>query len=129
MVNDYLIKKVFNSFLMVSIMGMVAATIGMLVDGIVIGQFLGADCISAFGLAGPVFILVSAFAGVFANGGTSCCAKHIGRGREDMIRLNFTVTNLGALMIGVIITVICIAGGNQIAVFLGAKGDLSVYCV
>lgn len=123
-VNDYLIKKVFNSFLFVSIMGMVAATIGMLVDGIVIGQFLGQECVSAFGLAGPVFILIAALAGVFANGGTSCCANHIGRGNEEKIRLNFTVTCLGALIVGIIVTLICVIFAGQIAVFLGAKGEL-----
>lgn len=124
MTNEYLVKKVFNSYLFMSILATVAATIGMLVDGIVIGQFLGPDCVSAQGLASPVFILVTAAAGVFCNGGTSCCSNHLGRGENDKIKLNFTVTCIGAFIIGVLVIAVCLCFGNPIAVFLGAEGEL-----
>ncbi|MDO5390020.1 MAG: MATE family efflux transporter [Eubacteriales bacterium] len=124
MTNDYLIKKVFNSFLFVSIMAMVAATIGMLVDGIVIGQFLGQECVSSFGLASPVFILIAAVAGIFSNGGTSCCSNHIGRGEEEKIKVNFTVTCLASLIVGIVVMLICVMGSTQIAIFLGARDEL-----
>lgn len=122
--NEYLVKKVFYSYLFMSIMATVAATIGMLVDGVVIGQFLGADCVSAQGLASPVFILVTAAAGVFCNGGTSCCSNHIGRGEEEKVKLNFTVTSLGALLVGVAAILICLFFSDTIAVALGAKDVL-----
>lgn len=102
MTNDYLVKKVFNTYLLMSIITTLAATVGMLVDGIVIGQVLGPDCVSAQGLASPVFILITAAAGVFCNGGTSCCSSHLGRGERDMVHLNFTVTCLGALVAGIL---------------------------
>lgn len=124
MTNDYLVKKAFNSFLCVSILSMIAATIGMIVDGIVIGQYLGQECVSAFGLAGPVFILVAAVAGIFSNGGTSCCSNYIGRGEEEKIKVNFTVTCVAALIIGILLTLICVAGSNKIALLLGAKDNL-----
>lgn len=124
MTNEYLVKKVFNSYLFMSILATVAATVGMLVDGIVIGQFLGGDCVSAQGLASPVFILVTAAAGVFCNGGTSCCSNHLGRGEDEKIRLNFTVTCAGAFIIGVLVVAVCVCFGNPIAVFLGAEREL-----
>lgn len=122
--NNYLVKKVFRSYLFMSIMGTMAATIGMLVDGVVIGQVLGADCVSAQGLASPVFILIAAIAGVFFNGGTSCCSNHMGRGEKDKISLNFTVTCLGALVIGILVTGILLLFGNRIALMLGAQHEL-----
>lgn len=107
-----------------SIMGTMAATIGMLVDGVVIGQILGADCVSAQGLASPVFILIAAIAGVFFNGGTSCCSNHLGRGEKDKIHLNFTVTCLGALVIGILVTSVLLLFGDRIALMLGAREQL-----
>ena len=121
---DDLMKKVFVSYLFISIMSTLAAMLGMLVDGIVIGQFLGQECVSAFGFASPVFILIAAIAGMFSNGGSSVCSSHIGRGENDKVRLNFTVTCLVSLIIGVAITVFCIAAAEPLAGFLGARGDL-----
>lgn len=127
MTNDYLTKKVFRSYLAISIMAMIAATIGMLVDGIVIGQFLGQECVSAFGIASPVFIFVAAAAGIFSNGGTACCSNHIGRGSSDTVRLNFTVTIVGTLVLGILLTVVCLFWGDALAGFLGASGELTKY--
>ena len=123
-VRDDLIRSVFKSYLTVSILSTLAATIGMLVDGIVIGRFLGQECVSALGLASPVFILIAAVAGIFSNGGTSLCANHIGRGDRDRIKLNFTVTSLATLVTGIVITIICLIAANPLAVFLGAKDGL-----
>ncbi len=123
MTNDYLMKKVFRSNLAISIMALLAATIGMLVDGIVIGRFLGTECVSAFGLASPIFIVIAAVAGIFSNGGAACCSNHMGRGEGGKVRLNFTVTMLGALLLGLLTTVICIAAKAPLAVALGANTE------
>lgn len=120
---DYLIKKVFHSFLFTSILGILSATLGMLVDGIVIKK-LGQECVSAFGFSTPLFILIAALAGIFSNGGTSCCSNYIGRGERDKIKLNFTVTCAGTLIVGILVTVVCIPGCETLARLLGAKGEL-----
>lgn len=70
MINDKLIKKVFYSYLAISILSSLTATIGARVDGIVIGQVLGPVCVSAFGISSPVVILTAAIAGIFSNGGS-----------------------------------------------------------
>lgn len=122
--NNYVIKKVFNSYLFMSILSVLAATIGMLVDGIVIGQFLGQECISSFGLSSPVLILVAALAGIFSNGGASCCSSHIGRGEAEKVRLNFTVTCIATVLAGTAVTAIGVFGCDFVAGLLGAKGEL-----
>ena len=122
--NNYLIRKVFNSYLFMSILSVLAATIGMLVDGIVIGQFLGPECISSFGLSSPVLILVAALAGIFSNGGASCCSSHIGRGEAEKVRLNFTVTCVATVLAGAVVTAVGVFGCETIAVLLGARGEL-----
>lgn len=121
--NDYLIKKGFNSFLFVSILATLAATVGMLVDGMVI-KYLGQESVSAFGMSSPVFILIAALAGIFSNGGTTLCSNYIGRGEGEKIKLNFTVTCLGAVAVGIVVTLVCIFGCDMIAGLLGAQGEL-----
>ena len=60
-----------------SILTMVVATAGMLVDGIVIGQMLGQKCVSAFGLTSPISLLVAVIAGIFSNGGSAFAVHNI----------------------------------------------------
>ena len=125
MTNDYLIKKVFHSYLLISILAIMASTIGMIVDGIVIGQFLGEKCVYAFGFSGTVVILIAALAGVFSYGGSSVFSNHVGRGDMGRIRLNFTVTCIGTLVIGILFTVVSLFFSEPFARILGAEGELT----
>ena len=58
--NDKLIKKIFGSYLLASIVSSVVAAIGPIVDGVVTGQMLGAEAVSAIGFAAPINLLISA---------------------------------------------------------------------
>ena len=116
MINDKLIQKIFYLYLTISILSMVTATIGALIDGVVIGQFLGPVCVSAFGISSPVVILTAAVAGVFSNGGSACSSIAMGKADAKGVRLNFTVTILFTVIVGIILTAICVPGCRQIAV-------------
>ena len=124
MANDKLVRKVFYSYLTMSILTMVVATAGMLVDGIVIGQMLGQKCVSAFGLTSPISLLISVVAGIFSNGGSACCSAHIGRGDEEGVKRNFTVACLCVGILAIFFTLILVMGSEQVANLLGAQGEL-----
>lgn len=55
--------------------------LGTLIDGIVIGSVLGAEAMAAYGLINPVVIAVSAFGGMFADGGQTNFSKNLGSGK------------------------------------------------
>ena len=124
MTNDYLVRRIFNSYLFISILSTLTATAGMLVDGIVIGQFLGQQSVSAFGLAGPIVIMTAAVAGIFSNGGSAVASIYIGRGDNHAIRQNFTVTCMAALVCSILFTVLMVFFNGTVAQILGAKGEL-----
>lgn len=79
MTSDYITKKVFRKYLSISIAAMAAATIGMMVDGIVIGNFLGSASMAAFGIVSPLFILFRQWL-VFSAMEASVCAVNISEG-------------------------------------------------
>ena len=124
MINDSLIKRVFGSYLFISILSTLTATVGMLVDGIVVGQVLGAQCVSAFGLASPIVILTAAAAGIFSNGGSAAVSIHLGSGDEHAVRLNFTVTCMGTLLCSAFFTILLMMFDTQIAALLGASAEM-----
>ncbi|MEG2876378.1 MAG: MATE family efflux transporter, partial [Hydrogenoanaerobacterium sp.] len=77
--SDYIIKRVFRKYLFFSIVAAMVLPLGMLVDGIVISNFLGKEAMAAVGLVSPLFLLLSAFSGIIASGSTSLCGQYIGK--------------------------------------------------
>lgn len=67
--NDKLISKSFNSMMIMMIFAGVVAMCGSVIDGVIIGNCLSADSMTAFGYASPVFIFLAAIGGVLSNGG------------------------------------------------------------
>ena len=59
MKNDYIVKKTYLSFVVVSILTSLTAIVGMLIDNIIVGQTLGSDALGAMGIVGPVSLIFS----------------------------------------------------------------------
>ena len=89
--NDKLISKSFNSMMIMMIFAGVVAMCGSVIDGVIIGNCLSADSMTAFGYASPVFIFLAAIGGVLSNGGKAQCAILTGKGLYEEARENFPV--------------------------------------
>ena len=57
MKNNYVVKKVYRSFVLVSILTALTATLGILIDNIIVGRCLGVAALGAMGVVGPVSLL------------------------------------------------------------------------
>ncbi|WP_409199495.1 MATE family efflux transporter [Methanobrevibacter sp. DSM 116169] len=122
--NDYLVTKAFKSYFLFSLMSVVVATIGILIDGIIIGNFFGNKELAAFGIASPFIIVLLALSTVFGKGGIVACSNYVGRGEINQVNINFTVTLLVATIISIIITLLTSFYINPLTLFLGAEGIL-----
>lgn len=122
--NDYIIKTVYRSFILISIITALVATMGMMIDNIVVGQFLGTDCLSAMGIVAPISLIFSAFGNVSSSGGVTIAARELGRNNKEKVCSIFTVTISYCLIIGAFLTLVGIVFTPQIAKALGAKGDI-----
>lgn len=124
MTNEYIVKKVFHKYLSVSIIATIAATLGMLIDGVVVSNFLGSSAMAAFGLAGPIFMIFTAISGVFSNGSISACAKYLGQDDTKKLNITFTAIILFSIVVSIILMGICMLFSIPIAQMLGAKNEL-----
>lgn len=122
--NDYVIKKAYRSFMLVSVLAAITTTIGMLIDNIIAGWFLGSESLGAMGIISPVVLVVAAFGSICAGGGTALMAQEIGRGNVEAANGVYTATVLFALIAGIALTVIGLVFYPQIASLLGARGEL-----
>lgn len=122
--NDYIIRKLYVSFMVVSILSALAATAGMLIDNIVVGQCLGSVELGAMGIVGPISLVFSAFGNIVSGGGTARASQALGKGDRQQMNRIFTVSMLYVLVAGVLLTVLGLAFAPQIAMVLGAQGEL-----
>ena len=125
MKNDYIVKKTYLSFVIVSILTSLTAIVGMLIDNVIVGQTLGSDSLGAMGIVGPVSLVFSAIGNICASGGGAKAARALGRGERDKFCIVFTTNMIFVIVAGTILTVAGMLLTPQIARLLGAKGNLA----
>lgn len=124
MKNDYIIRKTYLSFVVVSILTSLTATAGMLIDNIIVGRSLGPDALGAMGIVGPISLLFSAVGNLCSGGGGARAAQALGRGEREQLCIIFTTNTLFVLIVGGLFTLLGLLLTPQIAVLLGAKAAL-----
>ena len=126
MKNNYVVKKVYRSFVLVSILTALTATLGILIDNIIVGRFLGVSALGAMGVVGPVSLIFSAFSNICSGGGSARVSQAIGRGEHEQVNNVFTVTMLFIVLSGGLMTILGVLFAPDIAHLLGAHGDLHI---
>lgn len=124
MKNDYVIKHVSRTFLFVSTLTVLAATIGMMIDSVIVGNFLGQDSLAILSIVSPLFHIFITLASILATGGSVKCAEYIGKDQPEKVNNIFTITMLTTFILAILSTSIGVIFNEQIAVILGAKGEL-----
>lgn len=118
-----IIRNTFYASLFVYIVSNMAATVGSLVDGILIGQFMGLDSIAAFGLASPIAMVYVLFGAVIATGARQRFTRRIGCGDLDGAKGIFTLSVLLSVGLAVFLMIVILVFASQISVMLGAAGN------
>lgn len=120
--NGRIISKLFRSSVISIIAAAIATMVGVVVDGIIIGRFLGEDSMAAYGLITPVINLATAFSGILATGAQVVCAQHLGAGKADRARHAFSMCMIITVIISVVMMVVFGGFRDNVCVLLGARG-------
>ncbi len=123
--NDRLIKHAFTSYLAITILITLSATLGMMLDTVMAGNFIGPDAVAAIGMSSSVLILVSGLAGILGAGSMTLAAKAVGQRDAQTVSALFSVTFFATVGIGVALSAAGAVFAGDIATLLGAvEGDL-----
>jgi len=120
---DSIIRHTFRKSVVGIILAAIAVLLGVVIDGIVIGRFLGPGCMAAYTLAAPVIGIFTAVSSILSTGVQVVCAQRIGANDIPGTRRAFSVCMTGTVIIAAVLTVTAVIFRNDIAVFLGASGD------
>ncbi len=120
--NGQIISRLFRKSVISIIAAAIATMVGIVIDGIVIGRFLGSDSMAAYGLVTPVINLATAFSGILATGAQVICAQHLGAGSVKKARRTFSMCMLITVAISLVMVAVMLIFRNDISVLLGAHG-------
>ena len=86
-----IIRNTFYIQLLAFILLSLSSSVGSMIDGVVIGQFLGVDSIAAFGIINPLMIAFSIIGAVVSAGARNRFTKLLGAGKTEQARSVFSL--------------------------------------
>ncbi|MBE5969543.1 MAG: hypothetical protein E7242_04855 [Lachnospiraceae bacterium] len=119
-----IIKKLYKGSMLVLILAFATATISMLIDSIIVGQFLGAKSVAALGLCSPLFLITSALGGALSEGTQPVCNKLMASGRKVEANKAFSLSVLLIIIISIVISILLLICSSQVSSILGADAEL-----
>lgn len=116
-------RKQFWETMLVLIIAELADAICGVIDGIVVGHYLGEDAMAAHGIATPIFVLLSIFSYMITVGFQQPCTVYIGKGEPQKANGLFSATMLLTLCVAVGFAVLGLLFPRQIAYVMGAPAS------
>ena len=116
-----IISRLFRNSVISIIAAAIATMLGIVIDGVIIGRFLGPDSMAAYGLVTPVINLTTVFSGILATGAQINCAQHLGAGHKTKAKNVFSTCMALTILISVVIMAIFLIFRYPISQLLGAR--------
>ena len=121
--NRSIIRNTFYIQLTAFILLSLSSSVGSMIDGVVIGQFLGVDSIAAFGIINPLMIAFSIIGAVIVAGARNRFTRLLGAGKTEQARKVFSLAcALSAGFASALMFFLIIFSG-QVTSALGASGN------
>lgn len=118
------IVPVFFHYAVPSVIGMLAVTSAAVIDGIFIGNFVGATALAAINISLPAFALFASVVYMLAVGGSVMCGKFIGEGNHKAASTIFSKTVYAVLILTLLLSLFFLLFLDQLVSVLGANADL-----
>lgn len=87
--NDYVLKNMFGSFFMATVMAALMSQLGDLTDSIVLGHLVSPDVLSVFRVWMPAETLIYIIIGLMSAGANFLCARALGGQNYKKVNLVF----------------------------------------
>ena len=127
--SDHFTYKRLFRFVIPSIAMMIFISIYGVVDGFFVSNFVGKTEFAAVNLIMPFPMLLGAFGFMIGTGGSALVSMTLGQGKKERANEIFSMLIKVTIVFGILLSVLGILFTKQIAIFMGAEGELLDYCV
>ena len=120
---DYFNKRIFRKLVTVSFIQNLTLSVTGMIDCAIVGQFIGADGLSAMKIAMPIFAVLSLFSTVFSSGLTVRVSKEMTEGNKELASEIVNSVFSLSLFIGAVFLIISIVNPTLLAgILAGSRG-------
>ena len=111
-------------FTLPTILTLIFTSIYNVVDGLFVSNYVGKDAFTAVNFIFPCLLCLSAVGFMLGTGGSALVAKTMGEQDDDKANKIFSLIIYTAIVIGIVISILGFVFLRQIAILLGASGEL-----
>lgn len=116
-----MIKKLVGQMLLAQVLSALTVSLCLLIDNLMIGRFLGEGALSAYGLAGPVLLIIGALGSMLCAGAQVACGRSLGRGDRAETDVGYSSSVALAASLSLVFTLLVALARVPLARMLGAK--------
>ena len=116
-------------FTLPSIIMMVISSIYSVVDGLFVSNLVGDLALSSVNIVFPVAMIVGSFGFMLGTGGSAIVARTMGEGDQPLANRYFSMIIYAVVLLGAVLSVVCVIYMEPIARFAGASDALIGDCV
>ena len=122
-----MIRKLVRQMLTAQILSALTVSLCLLIDNIMIGQFLGEEAIAAYGLANPILLLIGALGSMLSAGVQVACSRSLGRGSQEETNAGYSsAIGITAVVSGAFLLLVLLLR-NPLATLMGAGSEGTLY--
>jgi len=118
-----MIKKLVGQMLAAQVLSALTVSLCLLIDNLMIGRFLGEGALSAYGLAGPVLLIIGAMGSMLCAGAQVACGRSLGRGDRAETDVGYSSSIALAAVLSLAFTLLVALARVPLARMLGAKDE------
>ena len=120
-----MIKKLIRQMLVAQIFSALTVSLCLLIDSIIIGQYLGVGAIAAYGLANPILLIIGAIGSALSAGVQVVCSRSLGRGSQEETNQGYSSAIGMALAFSIPFMILVLLLSGPVSRILGAhEGQL-----
>lgn len=121
-------RELFQRTMLTMVIAELSGGLTAIIDGILVGRFLGPAALAVSGLGSPYYSIASIVSGILMVGSTNLCTRAVGKGDRECLKGVFSLT----ITLGVLLSVLLAAFGaglpRQFALLFGARGATEEIC-
>lgn len=127
--SDHFNYKKILIFTLPSIAMMVFSSIYWIVDGFFVSNFAGKTAFAAVNFIYPFIAILGTIGFMFGTGGSALVAKTLGEKQNEKANKIFSMLIYVSIIVGIIITILGQVFLKDVAILLGAEGEMLDNCV
>lgn len=120
-------RNQFRDTMLVLINAELADSICGVIDGVMVGRFLGENAMAAHGIATPIFLILTIFSYIVSVGFQQPCTVAIGRGKTRRANGMYSFTMLFTLTCSLLFALVGVLFPHELARLMGAPASGEIH--